>query len=318
MYVIRKMGHIISHDAFIEIENHLIPQDLYNLSRTCKEYGNVFTENRIKYSIVCAIKDRFRELLRDSYDETISSFKESKGVIVGSFITDMMLGIVADCTVHVYMRGTVNKIYKHPRSTANFHLHVQSINCDDLDYDDLDCHVKSNLHTIYHNVDKNVFSFENDQLHITSIDNIFKKRSTMLRKHRESDASFKKLYNIGFNFYENKKYMTDEEIFDARYDVLYVEKNMYQMADDCRDIVIEDDVIYHGPMHFRMKPAFYIVEKNVSNVPNNKSMCLTKCNNSRCGVTMLGQNLCHYHCYPAGFFRNVKYPYYILFLRECY
>jgi len=304
------MGHIISHDAFIEIENHLIPQDLYNLSRTCKEYGNVFTENSIKNSIVGAIKNRFREILRDSYDETMCLFKESKGVIVGSFVTDVMLGIVTDCTVHVYMQGTVNKIYKHPCSTANFHLLL--IDCKDLGH-----HVKSNLHTTYHNVDKNIYHFEKDQLHITSIDNIFKKQSAMLRKHRESDWQFKKLYNNGFKFYENEKYMTDEEIFDARYDVLYVEKNMYQMADDCRDIIIEDEVIYHGPMHFRRKPAFYIVKKNVSNIPNNKSMCLTKCGDSGCSVTMLGQNLCHYHCYPVGFFRNVTYPHYILFLREC-
>ena len=83
------MNQVLFGDIFINIEQLLQPKDLYVLSQSCKKYNQMII---IKKSIICEINKRLRHILGNEYEKFIESMVNADAAIVGSFITQCLLG----------------------------------------------------------------------------------------------------------------------------------------------------------------------------------------------------------------------------------
>jgi hypothetical protein len=86
------MIQVLFGDIFINIEYHLVPIDLYHLSQSCKKYNKMIIKENIKKSTINEINMRLRRHFSDNCDEFIKVMQRADGAIIGSFITQCLLG----------------------------------------------------------------------------------------------------------------------------------------------------------------------------------------------------------------------------------
>uniref|UniRef100_A0A6C0CAE7 F-box domain-containing protein n=1 Tax=viral metagenome TaxID=1070528 RepID=A0A6C0CAE7_9ZZZZ len=86
------MDHVQYNDIFEELKRWLRPIDLYNLVQTCKSYNKLITMKDIKMSTMCEIDASLRAIWGTDFDEFKIACKNSNAKIVGSFITECILG----------------------------------------------------------------------------------------------------------------------------------------------------------------------------------------------------------------------------------
>uniref|UniRef100_A0A6C0CA92 F-box domain-containing protein n=1 Tax=viral metagenome TaxID=1070528 RepID=A0A6C0CA92_9ZZZZ len=95
------MDHILYDDIFEELKQWLRPIDLYNLVQTCKSYRKMITMKDIKTSTIHEIDRRLCAIFGSDYDKFELVLKNSNAVVVGSLITQCILGEKWDDDIHI-------------------------------------------------------------------------------------------------------------------------------------------------------------------------------------------------------------------------
>lgn len=105
------MDQVLFGDAFINIESHLSPKDLYQLSWSCKRFCKIITDGRIKERCITEMISRLRNSFGNNYDGFVDIVRKMDIVIVGSFITQCFLGETwQKSTVGMYTTTQINRI----------------------------------------------------------------------------------------------------------------------------------------------------------------------------------------------------------------
>jgi len=86
------MDIILFGDIFDIVKKLLIPIDLYNLVCTCKYYAKNISKKDFKIQVINEINRRLGNILGENYAGFKKAMCESGAVIVGSFITQCILG----------------------------------------------------------------------------------------------------------------------------------------------------------------------------------------------------------------------------------
>jgi len=106
------MNQVLFGDVFDNIKQLLVPIDLYRLSRSCKKYKQIITEKDIKNSAIYEMKKRLNNIFGDNYVNFMLLLRELDATIIGSFITQCMLGETwVDTDVNICIVQSMNQRY---------------------------------------------------------------------------------------------------------------------------------------------------------------------------------------------------------------
>uniref|UniRef100_A0A6C0CB06 Uncharacterized protein n=1 Tax=viral metagenome TaxID=1070528 RepID=A0A6C0CB06_9ZZZZ len=218
----------------------LLPMGLYNMFATCKYYAKNITYQDFKIQVIKEINRRLREIYGKNYVETKQKLKRSGAIIVGSFITQCVLGEYWDSNVDICVAINANKflpknfeLFCYPETKDSYgltipppldHPDTERIGLKELrtffiknrfkvklmgiDTNNILDHVKYHYH---YNICKIIYQFKHidsdsndlstNNLQIYNLDDIVHRRTNICANAPLHGDHFKKYYVRGFNFY---------------------------------------------------------------------------------------------------------------------
>lgn len=302
---------VLFGDTFTIIQDKLVSADLYNLSLTCKHFHNSIPENKVKDRIVREIYSRIDTIFGDEFMQLM---KAEKGVIIGSFITQVMLNETWNddiyvCVphsqhstdIHRFMEEKGAEYFNDLEITAesygvvgisykifNVIVCVCEIACDGDYHHGVTKYVDDEFGSY-----RNIYYAESNGLHLSTMQEIFARRMVMPRNFPDFVAACKRRFNF-YRSNHDKRTMTPDNILHATHHITFVQKNelYYQYFDEFATIV--NDIIFDTMNSEILK----IVEKSPALVYN--VMHIIACNDKCCHINALCAGLKHLHCKFQG------------------
>lgn len=294
------------------IESVATPLHMYTLSQTCKRLNNILTKDRIRARIIVEIKRNLRIIFGDDSEELIRTLEASNGVIIGSFITQAMLGeLWPDDVIEIYITRshdgdyvlkTIEKHQVHQSKNVSgilthynryyrvnkYNVVVRSCSSENFSQNVRKYLLFDNCHAR-----NNIYDVASNELLIDTMHEIFMKQTNL--SVNESHCYFEYFYRKGFTFYrsrEDKQILSDEELLNCIYSVADIQKNFNeQVAKIDTTMMIQNNLVCFRGI---ICPPFRIIN---TDIPDSTSpLYIRTCDDPDCHATMLGVDPNHYHC----------------------
>lgn len=231
-----KIYTVILGDTSANVACYMSALSLYNLSLSCKKFKCKITEKEIKDNVINNIHQRFRTIFSDDADEFVQALKADNGAVVGSLITQIMLGETwKDEDVYISIprsHGIVNRFMnrKYKRmglsglknrpcecdvvrnfyTVTDYGVTVHEIDCDECDVAGFK---RANAEYCPYN---HTYHLKTNELHIHQMHRTFAKQIILPLRPQVFETMFKQ----GFTFHYSDEY--NKKTTDAN--VIYVQK----------------------------------------------------------------------------------------------
>jgi len=326
---------VLFGDTFPNIQRSLLPVNLYMLSLTCKQYHKIITKDNIKKSIICEINRRLNSIFDDKYVEFMRLLNDANATIMGSFITQCMLGESwEDTQIHIVIKKAeinvsivgATKTYRQNWDNTMVFLHKYRMNPQAIMDPNKGTHfMQYNINGILiklflvhddytYNINiKNIYNIATNRLIINNTHDTFTKRINLYRDNGDmmDPATFFKMYLRGFRFYRDNMMMSNEAIHNLIYKTIKIKGK--RKREECESHVnrgkfmIKNGIIYswtptENRERYKPYPVFDIDTKSpyYTIVTDSKlPQChvqISKCINHDCITKLLYPKLEHYHC----------------------
>lgn len=299
---------VLFGDTSANIVRYMPVRSLYNLSLSCKKFNCKTIGKKIKDNVIDEIHLRIRRIFYDDTDEFMRALKADSGAVVGSLITQIMLGeiwndedmcvciprLTANSSVNRFMNQKYEKmelsglknrpdgcdIVRNFYAIHGYGVSVHQTDCDERDVDSLRC---ANAEYC---PDNHIYYLKTNELRIHQIHWTLAKQ-IMLPLH---PMVFETMFKRGFSFCCPERYTNTDAIFvQKKRDVVVNRK--------CRII---NNAIFE--MGVNPREMLRIVNKAIS-----KSDCLfhiRECCDNSCRY----MNRDHFHCELPGRHKNGYQP----------
>lgn len=294
------MEIVLFGDTFDIIRCLLIPIDLHRLRLSCKRYNHQLTDSDTFIATISEMKRRLNTIFDGKYCELERVLQMSNGMISGSFVIQCMLGETwIDSTIKIYIRVNNDKLYE-------FLSQYEAEPRDNIAYND-DIYIINGIRVRFLKVSNfapvgsnNRYEVATNELVIDKSNEKFRKCVNMFGRSRLNMNTFDmaKMYRRGFQFHDNGKILSKNDIIDLYYLPIIInakKSRMYCMHYIKNDSVMIENMIIYGISHITIAlfdiTASYNTEKYIT--PGRIKIC--ECLDSICIVLLVHPKLEHYH-----------------------
>uniref|UniRef100_A0A6C0C764 Uncharacterized protein n=1 Tax=viral metagenome TaxID=1070528 RepID=A0A6C0C764_9ZZZZ len=277
------METIINSDIFNHhIKQLLDPINLFNLLITCKLFSKYLCKEDLEKNAVIQFGNELSKIFGDKHSHIFHIIQKWNAVISGSIIIKSIIGSKwndIDLKVHITRDTTLENVYeivsvceKKPKITIIPGSGVEIL---------IDENIIINLYTAdscMSKYDEAISLKFPNKLMVTNIKRIIDQEINV-NIFECNIGLFLKYYNNGFNFYDENKILSNDE--------LYVKFSKYLDISDIEECKIVDAGYAYKSKYYRVK----IINGNYGKIKKMK-----KCDNDeKCLIHALCQNVKHYH-----------------------